>query len=91
MIAQPALGRPQCQMVLHPVTGEHLDRSVIAMDGQSHRHGSFRELDAVPLVRGYLQIVGHQIELLASHLKRRMVVYLHRLSISKKIGGGKMK
>ena len=33
-VAHAALGRPQCERVLHPVAGERFDRAVVAADGE---------------------------------------------------------
>ena len=77
MIAQAALGRAERQMVLHAVAGEHLGGPVVAMNRQGDRHGALGIFDAVALGVGDLQMVGHQVKLLAGHPESRVIVDFH--------------
>ena len=64
-------------MVLHPVALEHLRAAIIAMDRHRHGQRTFGNLEPIAVVGGDLEIVGYQIELLARHAKRGMVVNVH--------------
>ena len=77
MIAQAALGRAEREVMLHAVAGEHLRRAVVAMNRQGHGHGALGIFEPVALGVRDLQVVGHQVELLAGHAESRMVVDFH--------------
>jgi hypothetical protein len=86
MIAQAAFRRTQGEMVLHPVTGEHLGVAIVTMNRQRHGQGAFGILDPVAFRVGDLKVIGDQIELLAGHLKSRVVVNVHRASLKEDEG-----
>ena len=69
-------------MMLHPMAREHPCRSIITMNRQRHSHGALRILDPGAIVLRDLQIIRNQIELLAGHVKRRMIVNLHARTIA---------
>ena len=77
MITQAALGRAERQMMLHPVAGEDLRPAIVHVHGQGDGHGTFRVFEAGAFIVRDLQPVRHQIELLARHAKRRMIVDFH--------------
>jgi hypothetical protein len=69
--------------MLHAMAGKNLGRAVIHVDGQGDGHGAFGELEAGAFVLGNLPVFGHQIELLASHAKGRVIVNVHAGSLVK--------
>jgi hypothetical protein len=64
-------------MMLHPVTSEDLDGTIVQVDWQSHGQGTFGELEPIALVGRNLQVIRHQIKLAARHQESRVVVYFH--------------
>ena len=87
MKAYAALRRSEREMVLHAVALEHLRAAVIAMDRNRHCERALRNLEPIAIVGGDLEIVGHQIELLAGHAKRGVVVNVHGQSVVKFVKG----
>jgi hypothetical protein len=81
MVAQTAFGRPERQMMLHPVAREDLNPASIKMNGQGHYHGTFRKLQPGALILRYLQKIRHDIKLPASHAKGWVIVNFHRRSL----------
>ncbi len=77
MKAQTALGGAEGEVMLHAVTGEYLRGPVVTMNRQRHGHGALGVFDAVALGCGHLQMVRHQVKLLAGHPESRMVVNFH--------------
>ena len=75
--AQAALGRAEGEVMLHAVAGEDLRRAVVAMNRQRDRQGALGVFDPVALGCGHLQMVGHQVELLAGHPESGMIVDFH--------------
>jgi hypothetical protein len=67
--------------MLHAVSGKNLCRTIVAMDRQRHNHGALRILEPVPVSEGHLQAIRHQIELLARHAKRGVIVDIHESNI----------
>jgi hypothetical protein len=47
------------------------------VDRQRHDHGPLRKLEPVPIGRGQFQALRHQVELLARHAKRGVIVNFH--------------
>jgi hypothetical protein len=48
------------------------------MNRQYNGHGTLRELDTSTFRFGNLQVIGHQVKLLARHPKCRVIVDFHR-------------
>ena len=63
--------------MLHAVAGEDLRGPVVAMNRQGDGHGALGVFDPVALGGGHLQMVRHQVKLLAGHPESRMVVDFH--------------
>ena len=77
MVAKAALGRAKRQVMLDSIPRKNLDPATIKVNGQRHRHGAFGELETGALILGYLQKIGHDIKLPASHAKRWVIVNFH--------------
>ncbi len=77
MITQSTLCRPEAEMVLHPITCVNFRAAVVTMDGQRDHHGALGIFHPVAIRPGHLEVVRHQIELLASHVECWVIVDLH--------------
>ena len=69
--ARAALGRPEREVVLHPVALEHRGAAVVAVDRAGDGDGALRIEQAVAFVGTDLQVVGDAIELRAGHVEHR--------------------
>ena len=56
-------------MVLHPITVEHGDAAVVAMDRTGDRHRPLRIQQTRALIGGNVDIIGNRLELLSCHLE----------------------
>jgi hypothetical protein len=83
MIPQPALRRPQRQMMLHAIPAEHRRRTVVPVDRQRHRQGALRILQPRPFILRDFQAVSHRIKLPTRHLEYWMVVNFHARILAK--------
>src|SRR5687767_14915841 len=72
-------------MVLHSVAREYTGRTVIAVNRQRHRYRTLRVFQPPAIIFGDLKIIGDQIELLAGHVKSRMIVNLHARTIAESL------
>ena len=61
---------------------EHPRGSIITMDRQRNRDRSLWIFDPRSIVLRNLEIIGHDIELLAGHVEGRMIVNLHGRTIA---------
>ena len=74
---QAALGRPERQVMLHPVAVEHARAAVVHVDRNRDGHRALGILHPVAIALRHLQVVGDLIELLAGHPPDRVVVNVH--------------
>ena len=72
-----ALGRAEGEVMLHPVTFEHGDRAVIAVDRARDGNRPLRHQDAVTLVHRDFQMVGDDAKLVHRHVEHRTGINGH--------------
>src|SRR4029078_13729896 len=63
VVAEPALRRSARHVVLDPVAGEYLDRTVVELDGEVHGPFALRGAQDRAKLRCELQMVGSEVEL----------------------------
>ena len=88
MKSDAAFGGAQGQVMLHPISAEDFDFSVVAPDGHGERKRTFGVLNPVTFGLRELQIICDLVELLTGHLKYWMIINLHRENLVKSVIGG---
>ena len=70
-IASP-LGWANREMMLHTVAVKHIDRAMVAGNGNRNRHCALRVNDPFAMAFGNFKIVSDYFELPLGHLKERI-------------------
>ena len=73
-----ALGRAERQVMLHAITLEGLDAAVVHVNRERDGDGALREHEPVAIVLVDVQVIGDDLELVASHLEHFVVVNAHK-------------
>src|SRR5688572_28543216 len=84
MVTNAALCRPEREMMLNPVALEDFGAAIVPMNGDGDGDRTLGIFQAVAVIRRDLQVIGHQVELLAGHAKRGMVINVHGRDASEK-------
>ena len=77
MIAQPALGGAEREVMLHAVAGKNFGGTIVEANGQRDDHGALGKFEAVAMTPGNLQVVGNDVKLPAGHVESGMLVNFH--------------
>ena len=69
--------------MLHAVAGVNLGAAIFAMNGQRDDHRALGIFQARPFAFRHLQMIRGGVKLLARHLKRGMIVNIHKIDLVK--------
>lgn len=77
MVAHAALCGAEREMVLDAISEEDLGIAIVAVNGNGNGDRTFGILDAVTIIDGDIEAVGHHVKLLARHVEYGMSIEVH--------------